>query len=833
LNFHGVEAFSAISGIMAGQIDPQSISIADPVADRLRRALTDGRASPLDLAILIRHVLIGEDRRRMGGPRPRLPALERLICHAELAGLGIDNGQFIAMPWHPEWLAGPAKDPSSAAAASERRRFGPEDTGPQADPFMSRLNREKYRSVGQRAAIRSALLAPPGTTTAIDLPTGEGKSLVFQTIDEIGFASDSSLAGADGVTLVIVPTVALAYDHENACRRSDDERLAYVGGASEECRIAIRTRVRESQRGLVFAAPESACRSLRTSLRIAARSGRLKAIVIDEAHLVDAWGTGFRADFQALSGLRRELLEAAPPGRAARTILLSATLSPETLDTLRLFFSDPGEFRIVSAGQVRPEPEYWVAAPSDVEQQSARVIEALCRLPRPAILYVTKVSEAKAWGEQLLNFGFRRLATFHGETPDYYRKQTLDRWRDGDLDLVVATSAFGLGIDYPHVRAIIHACVPETFDRFYQEVGRGGRDGCASVSVAIPAYQDFKVARHLNQQTVISVERGLTRWKAMFEHPSAMHIDGMRFRLRLDVAPGQSTDDIDLVGEKSLQWNARVLSLLTRAGILRLVGEQSDGFDAMLDNEDKDGAVFEAVEILVPGHMQEEIWRKRVEPVRQSIAAGRQRSYDLMIQHLRGDHCPADLLVKLYGSSSLDAICSSCQLCRSNPSATKPSVLRREPSPCWGSPEIGGALMELMLGNQSVVLTYRESDEGLAVRRRWAVAFDAILRAGFRSVDFVGPPASMFDRAIQKLQEYPVFVDETDGVAPPRLPVGPRVVLVAPGRTVNLYGEVQGSSSRLLILPENMQDIERPGEFALERFSGLVMGLDLFLARVH
>src|SRR5262249_42263809 len=146
-------------------------------------------------------------------------------------------------------------------------------------------------------------------------------------------------------TLVIVPTVALAYDHESSCRRHPDEMLAYIGGKDTDRQEVIRGRLRNAQQGLCFAAPEAACKSLRPCLRQAAEAGRLKAIVIDEAHLVDAWGTGFRSDFQVLSGLRTELIECSPPDRAPRTILLSATLTPETLATLKALFSNPGDFR--------------------------------------------------------------------------------------------------------------------------------------------------------------------------------------------------------------------------------------------------------------------------------------------------------------------------------------------------------------------------------------------------------------------------------------------------------------------------------------------------------
>ena len=832
----GAAAFRALSEILAGKRDAETVLMADIALERLRRAMKEGAASPLDRAVLVRQVLLGEEGRRGSGQKPRLPASGFSVSCANDVGLEIVDGQVRALPWIPSWLPDATRDPGWQAARLERRRFGPDDKGPVADPFIKRLGHSRYRSGGQRAAIRSALFAPPGSTTAIALPTGEGKSLVFQAINEIGFSFDPDVPGRDGVTLVIVPTIALAYDHERKYQEKGNEPLAYVGSSATDVRARIRDRIEHENRGLVFVAPEAACQSLRPALLAASSVGRLKAVVIDEAHLIDAWGTGFRTEFQSLSGLRRELIAASPNGREPRTVLLSATVTPETFETLRDLFTNPGELRTLSAGQLRPEPDYWVASPAIAEIRNDRIIEALYHLPRPAILYVTEVAEAKAWEQRLRELAYCRLAAFHGQTPDHIRKRTLGRWQDGDLDLVVATSAFGLGIDYPHVRTIVHACVPETLDRFYQEVGRGGRDGCASISVAIPSDRDFRTARGLNQETVLSVERGRTRWKAMFEHPDRVHLHGTTFRLRLNVAPGQSADDIDLVGERNLQWNARLLSLLSRAGLIRL-GEASDPPGALsrggehIDPRYTDG-IFETVEILESDHLNESVWQDRVEPVRQKIQASRARSLQLMLEHLHGKSCPSELLLELYGRASLDPMCSECVVCRGNVKLRKPKVLRSEPAPCWSAPPLHGLIEQWFKSGGDVVLTYDLSDEGPAFRRRWAKAFDAFWKYGLRCLAVIGDPPVVLERAIRNLQDVPVFVSYTNGMQPPQLPYGPRVIVVGSGCAVRLSSTATPSPGRLLIVSDDMRDVHRPGDAALERFSGLVFDLDSFLARL-
>ena len=232
----GIEAFRALSEILSGRRDPKTVSIAEIVPERLRQALKAGSASSLDLAVLVRQVLLGEKWHRGDTHTPCLPAPQFLVDVTKDVGLEIVDGQVRALPWNPSWLLDATEDPACQAAALEKRRFGPEDEGPIADPFIERLGYSHYRSGGQRAAIRSTLFAPPGSTTAIILPTGEGKSLVFQAIDEIGFAFDPDIYPRDGVTLVVVPTVALAYDHERKYQKQADEPLAYVGSSAEEVR---------------------------------------------------------------------------------------------------------------------------------------------------------------------------------------------------------------------------------------------------------------------------------------------------------------------------------------------------------------------------------------------------------------------------------------------------------------------------------------------------------------------------------------------------------------------------------------------------------------------
>ena len=207
-----------------------------------------------------------------------------------------------------------------------RREFNTQDC--EGDPFLRRSGAPRTASRGQRAAVRAALSTPAGGTLVVALPTGEGKSMIFQLAQAVGFVGARASTEGRGVTLVVVPTVALAVNHEheamNVCGLRS--RLAFQGGSETQNGI-IADRIAEGSQGLCFASPEAACGRLREPLRRAAEAGHLRALVVDEAHLVDQWGTGFRTEFQELSGLRRELIAAAAPDQRMRTLLLSATLT--------------------------------------------------------------------------------------------------------------------------------------------------------------------------------------------------------------------------------------------------------------------------------------------------------------------------------------------------------------------------------------------------------------------------------------------------------------------------------------------------------------------------
>ena len=654
--------------------------VQDSLVERIRQVLQFAKRStnvaPFrgDMPPLLRHYLLRESYRAGQGVKLRVPVSDGWPTVADWGDHGISAlaaGEHAlilsAEPWHPSWLG--STDQTGVFSDAFTDIVVREDGRCLADPFVAdATGYTQYSCPGQREAIRAAFLMRPGHTLIVNLPTGSGKSLVGQ-LPSLVHTQDGSL------TLFVVPTVALAIDQERQMagyfcksqKTATNWPLAWHGGLSVEGRAEVRRRIRDGTQRILFTSPEALTTSLLRTVSEASQAGMLKYLVIDEAHLVTQWGDDFRPAFQAVAGLRNGLLRRSSNGHF-RTLLLSATFTAETVEILANLFGPPERVQMVSAVHLRPEPQYWFYRASSRSEKQERVLEALRHAPRPFILYVTKRDDAVWWTRILqTQAGLKRIARFDGNTLDQQREQIIASWVTNQLDGIIATSAFGVGIDKGDVRTIIHATIPETLDRFYQEVGRGGRDGRPSISLLVFDDTDWGLPKRLSTPAIISDDLGINRWKAIYASRSVPSEGGL-FSINIDAVPIHRQGG----NEYNVSWNMRTLLLMSRAGLLELDIENNDEYvDAVEEFSPSSPLVAMAkirIRILNSGHQLPEVWERVVGPTRASTYHSGARNLNLMRGLLQGQREVANTLAELYRIRSLRWTVDVTRVCGGCPS---------------------------------------------------------------------------------------------------------------------------------------------------------------------
>lgn len=559
-------------------------------------------------------------------------------------------GDLIAAPYCPDWLSkeiwpeghGLDEPPSLAI---------PDESLP-AEPWLWSLSKgqmRRWHSPAQKEACWQALTAPPGSTTLLGLPTGAGKSLSFQLAARF----------SAGVTIVVVPTTALAIDQYIAAKEilADFPHLGpryYSANDPASDPAAVRAALRDGSCRLLFASPESCVSgSLRAVIDELAAAGRLATLVVDEAHIIDSWGGHFRVEFQLLALRQKQWLKSS--GGSLRTLLLSATFTPHCLDLLRTMFGSD-QWRQLACQRLRPEISYFSSAFTVPNDREAALVEALHYLPRPLILYVTEVAEAIRLREVLVEIGFAATQCFHGDTSGTDRRRLLLAWRANEVEIMVATSAFGMGVDKADVRAVVHACYPENVNRYYQEVGRGGRDGAKSIALWMPlTRKDRKVATSLLPK-MLGADLISLRWQTMLgaardEEKGILSIPTNAKHQRL--MGGRS------YGE-NIRWNKRLLLMMARADLIELVDLQFEEDNAMPEGR------VERVRLLCKFVPSDPRIAELLKSPRERDLREAGRGIRALDDYLTGTAKICRLLRREYGTETIIA-CGGCIACRDEP----------------------------------------------------------------------------------------------------------------------------------------------------------------------
>jgi ATP-dependent DNA helicase RecQ len=463
---------------------------------------------------------------------------------------------------------------------------------------------------GQREVIESVLAGRP--TLAV-MPTGAGKSLTYQLPAVV----------AGGAAIVVSPLVALMKDQVEALRGRGVAAAAITSALDPAEMVA---RLRELEAGAfttVYVAPER-FRSPSFMAVLARLAPRLSLFAVDEAHCVSQWGHDYRPDYLRLGSAIARL-------RPARLLAVTATATPRVRQDIiqKLGMENPV---VVVRGFDRPNLRFLVEEIDRARGKLPRILSLVTERRRDgvALVYAATRRRAETYAAHLINGGIR-AAVYHAGLDADERDRVQDGFMAGRFDVVVATSAFGMGIDKADVRVVVHADMPRTLDAYYQECGRAGRDGMPADAVLLFHWRDVDLQNYLIDASLPSPERMRAIWRTLRDHPS-LGTDRRRIARAAGVRADASL-------HAAVAYLVRFDYLTERDGVI-LATQPADG------------------EAVLAARMDIDAIEERAHLERQKL--------DAMIAYVHKAACRRRFLLEYFGDTGVSATaapCSGCDLC--------------------------------------------------------------------------------------------------------------------------------------------------------------------------
>lgn len=375
-----------------------------------------------------------------------------------------------------------------------------------------------YRSfkTGQKEVI-SSLLA--GQHTLAMLPTGTGKSLCYQLPGYL----------LDGTVLIVSPLLSLMQDQVEQMMRYKEKRVVALNSflTVNEKKEVLQKLHRYK---FIFISPEM-LQSKTVIQKL--KQFSISLFVVDEAHCISQWGYDFRPDYSKLGEIREEL---GSPLTLALTATATEKVREDIVRSLRL-----KEAAKIESTVDRPNIAFYVDRTADYQEKQHRLLEYVQSLEKPGVIYFSSKKVADQMAAFLKDKGVGKVMAYHGGLDQEQRILIQQQFIHNQLDIICATSAFGMGVNKENIRFIIHYHMPLQLEAYLQEIGRAGRDGLPSIAVLLHAPGDEQLPIQLVES----------------ELPAKQQIDWLFTRLKEQIAKNQTAVFKDLVGSggfSETQW---------------------------------------------------------------------------------------------------------------------------------------------------------------------------------------------------------------------------------------------------------------------------------------
>lgn len=314
-----------------------------------------------------------------------------------------------------------------------------------------------------QAEVLEALTA--GKNTLAMLPTGGGKSLIYQMMGNM----------RDGLVIIVTPLLSLMQDQVARLNYAGEPKVVALNSTLPQ--DARRTILRSlDQYKFLFVSPEMLGQ---TVVQSALRKVKINLLVVDEAHTIVSWGPDFRPDYLALPQVHKKLGQ-------PQLLLLTATATPKMMTDITVPFGLPeSDWFIYRQSVDRPNIYLHTETLADEGQKRERLADLVRQLQGPGIVYFSSRKLATSMADWLAENTGRRVAAYHAGLDTMSRYRIQQQFMLGQIDVIAATSAFGMGIDKDNVRYVIHYHLSNDLANYLQEIGRAGRDGEQSAAILL------------------------------------------------------------------------------------------------------------------------------------------------------------------------------------------------------------------------------------------------------------------------------------------------------------------------------------------------------------